>query len=154
MLFVMGIAAALSYSFSADTLSIVKIVNSSVASVEDSIQAGVYASLEINEVSTSEGSPAALTMFFKGQRIVMINASVGHETWINEFKYYYYSNGKPMKYLKSTKDRPDNPAREAVIYNDKGEMVWKNTDLPEVSPSELYEVFTKLQKIRLGLSQL
>ena len=123
-----------------------------VSAINDSIQNGEFPSLEVNENSTTEGSPATLTMYFKGDRIVCITASVGHETWVNEFSYYFYANAKPMKYLKTTKDRPDNPAKEAIIYNDNGTVLWKNTDATIVPAQEIYNLFAKMQKIRLALS--
>ena len=146
------IISFVSVTCSTEPASAIKTVNSLIASINDSIQSGSYSYLEVNETSTSEGSPATLKMYFKGKRIILITASVGHETWVNEFSYYYYPNGQPMKYLKETRDRPDNPAKEAIIYSSNGVVVWKNTDAPVVPASELYDSFLKLQEVRAGLS--
>lgn len=139
-------------AFASENSPAIKKVNSTVSAINDSIKSGYYPFLEIGETSTSEGSPAELQIYFEGERIILVNVEVGHETWLIEYSYYYYPNGKPMKCLEVIKDRPDNPPRKAIIYNESGNPVWKNTDLPDVSPQELYNLFKNIQKVRMGLS--
>jgi hypothetical protein len=44
---------------------------------------------------------------------------VGHGTWGNEFRDYYPER-TPMKYTKTSKGRPDNSPKQAVIFNTRG----------------------------------
>jgi hypothetical protein len=132
--------------------STIKAINATVASIDDSVKAGLYSSLNINEETIAEGSPTKITLFFIGERIVLVTASVGHEIWLSKFNYYYYPNGQPMKYIKEIIDRPDNPPKQAILYNDSGNVIWKNIDAPIVQTTQMYELFAKLQKIRRELS--
>ena len=133
----------------------VKRINSLVAAMDDSLKTEHYAELTIAEQGLSEGVPPRITFYFNREQggLAAAIVSVGHETWSNEFRYYFYPNGKPMKYAKVTDGRPDNPPKEAMIFDRNGKTVWKNTEEPQVAVDDLQELFKKLEWIRLKFSE-
>jgi hypothetical protein len=128
----------------------VKQVNALVAAIDGSLKKGEYPSLDIDEKTESEGKPPSFKLYYdpSKDRLAAAVVSVGHETWLNEFRYYYYPDGKPMKYTKTTKDRPDNPPKQAVIFDKRGKVLWKNTDAPRGAADEIFRFFNKLEEMR------
>lgn len=127
-----------------------KQVNAQVADVDRDIERGAYPFVTVDETVPSEGVPPKIAFHYepKQMRLVAITISVGHETWSSEFRYYFYPDGKPMKYTKAIKDRPDRPGKEGVIWSAGGAVLWKNCDGPRVSPARLVQLFGQLQATR------
>jgi hypothetical protein len=140
-----------SFNFAESDSTIVVNVNKLVAAVDDTISRGEYKTLKMEEISDVEGSPATLQFFFKSDKLISVIVTTGHEAWTSEYRYYYYSNEMPMKYLHIIKDRPDNPPRRGVIFDGKGSIVWKNTET-KVDPFYLSKLFKTIQDIRLKFS--
>lgn len=128
----------------------IKRVNGLVAAIDGLVKKGEYPSLDIDEKTVSEGAPPSFKFYYdpSKDRLVAAVVSVGHETWLNEFRYYYYPDGKPMKYTKTTQERPDNPPKQAVIFDKHGSVLWKNTDAPRVPADDILRFFNKLQEMR------
>ena len=124
-------------------------INSNIAAIDDSIRRNEYPFLHIEQHSESEGSPPATTMYYRGQLLVAVVVSVGHETCTKEFRYYYHSNGNIKKYMEIIKDRPDNPQKKARIYAEDGTIIWENTDEEALKPAELKKLFTTIQNARM-----
>lgn len=125
---------------SEDSKKTIAEVNKAVAATDDSILRGEYAVLHVEERSEAEGSPPAFFMYYRGDRLIAVEVSVGHETWSKEFRYYYYANGNPKKYMEIIKNRPDNPPKEARIYAEDGTIVWKNIEKEAIKFSELKDL--------------
>lgn len=140
-------------TYSSDTLSIIGKVNANIRLIDDSINSGYIPYIEIKDISTSEGSPAEFKVYYKNEQIRIIVVSVGHETWETEFRYYYDVNGKPMKYIKAIKGRDDKPSKQAIIYDKKGNEIWKNIDKTVIDPYEIYNLFSRLQQMRINFSE-
>lgn len=132
----------------------IKELNKFVKTIDSAIKTDEYSRVVIDEFSEYEGSPATITFFFKKDSImVAVKVSVGHETWINEFWYYFNNSGNIIKYLKKTIDRPDNPANRAIIYGKNKIILWQNIDEMAVSVNQIKELFYSIQKIRLKFAQ-
>jgi hypothetical protein len=134
---------------------IVKRINVLVAAMDDSLETEHYAVLKIAEQGIAEGVPPKITFYFDREHggLAAATVSVGHETWSNEFRYYFYPNGKPMKYMKATDGLPDNPPKEAIIFDLNGKTVWKNIEEPHVSVDDLQALFKNLEGIRKQFSE-
>jgi hypothetical protein len=133
-----------------DSKKLIAEVNKAVAAADDSILRDEYMVLRVEEHSEAEGSPPAFSMYYRGDRLIAVVVTVGHETWSKEFRYYYYANGNPKKYMEIVKNRPDNPPKEARIYAQDGSIVWKNTENEPIKFNELKTLFLTLQKTRKG----
>ncbi len=131
----------------------VESINKSIVSIDDSIANGNYMLFQCEDVEPSEGVPPNLKFYYKGDRLVAIVSQVGHESWSNEFRYYYYGNGVMMKYLKITKGQTDKTERSGIIYSNKGTILWKNTESQTVDGNELQKLFKTFQKYRTELSK-
>jgi hypothetical protein len=133
----------------------VKRINALVAAMDDSLKTEHYAELKIDEQGLSEGVPPKITFYFDREQggLAAAVVSVGHETWSNEFRYYFYPNGKPMKYTKATDGRPDNPPKEAILFDRNGKTLRKNTQEPQVAIEELLALFKKLEAIRMQFAK-
>jgi hypothetical protein len=127
-------------------------INKAVIAIDDSILRDEYTTLHIEEHSEAEGAPPSFSMYYKGDRLIAVVVSVGHETWSKEFRYYYYINGKPQKYVEVINKRPDNPPRVAIIYSENGSVLWKNVEKEVINFSELQNLFLTLQKTRKSFS--
>jgi hypothetical protein len=129
----------------------VKKVNALVATIDKALLAGEHPTLEIheNESIPTEGVPPRFKLYYEPeqQRLVAAVISVGHETWGTEFRYYFYPDGKLMKYTKTINGRPDNPPKQAMILDKNGAVLWKNTDEPHVPAEELVRLFGGLEKL-------
>jgi hypothetical protein len=136
-----------------DQKKLIADVNKAVAAIDDSIFRGEYIVLHIEEHSESEGAPPAISMYYRGDRLIAAVVTVGHETWSKEFRYYYNANGNPKKYMEIIKNRPDNPPKVARIYAEDGTIVWKNIENEAIKFSEFQGLFTTLQKTRKGFSK-
>jgi hypothetical protein len=128
----------------------VKRINALVAAIDDSLKTEHYAEFTIAEQGLSEGIPPGFTFYYDRDhgRLAAAVVSVGHETWSNEFRYYFYPDGKPMKYTKATIGRPDNPEKTAIIFDKQGKIVWKNVEEPQVAIETLASLFKNLQETR------
>lgn len=128
----------------------VKRINRMVAAIDDSLKTEHYAEFTIAEQGLSEGVPPGFTFYYDRDhgRLAAAVISVGHETWSNEFRYYFYPDGKPMKYMKATIGRPDTPEKTAIIFDKQGNIVWKNVEEPQVGIETLVSLFKNLQETR------
>jgi hypothetical protein len=133
-----------------DQKKLIADVNKAVAAIDDSIFRGEYLVIHIEEHSESEGAPPAISMYYRGDRLIAVIVTVGHETWSKEFRYYFNTNGKPKKYMEIIKSRPDNPPKVARIYAEDGTIIWKNIENETIKFNELQDLFTTLQKTRKG----
>jgi hypothetical protein len=133
----------------------VKQINALVAAIDDSLKTDYYAELKIAEQGIAEGVPPIITFYFDREEggLVAAVVSVGHEIWSNEFRYYFYPNGKPMKYTKEADGLPDNPPKKAILFDRNGKPVWKNTEESQVAVDDLLALFKKLEGIRLKFSE-
>ncbi len=78
--------------------------------------------------------------------LIMVKVSVGHETFLTTYTYYFQKN-RILKYLKEITGRPDNPPKEAVIYKANGSILWKNIDAPAISSKKLTGLFNNNMKL-------
>jgi|WetSurMetagenome_2_1015567.scaffolds.fasta_scaffold289463_2 hypothetical protein len=133
----------------------VKRINALVAAMDDSLKTEHYAVLTIAEQGISEGVPPIITFYFDREKggLAAAIVSVGHESWSNEFRYYFYPDGKPMKYTKAADGLPDNPPKKAILFDRNGKTVWKNTEEPQVAVEDLRALFKKLEGIRTQFSE-
>lgn len=131
-----------------------KQINAQVADIDRDLERGIYPFITVDETVPSEGVPPKLAFHYeaKQKRLVAITISVGHETWSTEFRYYFYPNGKPMKYTKATKDRSDHAAKDGVIWSPSGAVLWKNCEGPRTPPARLVQLFSQLQDLRAEFS--
>ena len=139
-----------SLSCSGTGMDEVKRINVQITAIDDSLKNDVYASLEIAERGVTEGNPPSFTIYYDRERGRLVAAiiSVGHETWSNEFRYYFYPDGKPMKYIKTTLGRVDNPPKMTIVFDKNGKIVWKNTEEPYVAIEAIQSLFKNLHEIR------
>ena len=80
----------------------------------DPFKGAADAPVVIEEFSEAEGNPAKITFYFKSDSVIVaVKVSVGHETWYNEFSYYFNEKKNLVKYLKKTEGRPDNPEKKS-----------------------------------------
>lgn len=143
---------SVNFVFAGSDSTVVAAVNKAVVAIDDSISRGEYKSIKIEEISDVEGNPATLQFYYKIDRLITVQIATGHESWTSEHRYYYYPDEVPMKYLHTIKNRTDNPPRRAIIYNDKGTIVWTNTET-KADPISLTKLFKTIQELRLKFSK-
>ena len=131
-------------------------VNSKVSRLEQQIKSqqtgdqGIFV-LEVSHGATNtEGVPPSFKYYyeFQGEKPVLCacRIHVGHETWSNDFDYFFDSNEKVLKYRKLVKGREDKPEPLAIIYSKSGAVIWKNTEKPNLEPIEILTNFKTLIK--------
>jgi len=72
--------------------------------------------------------------------LVMLEVSVGHETFVTKHSYYF-SHNLAIKYIKEILHRADNPPKQAIIFDSDGTILWKNMDEPVMDSSKVIELF-------------
>lgn len=131
--------------------ALVKKINAEVATLDNKIKINEFEHLKVAYfLGHSEGAPPELSFYFESKEGKFILRAciipVGHETWSKHFHYYFDSEGKPIKYLEKVKGREDKPEPLAVIYDSKNKIIWKNIDKIRMSPSEITDLFNRLNK--------
>lgn len=143
----------ISTALSAPEMESVESINKKVSSISDSIRDGKYMLFMCQDNEPSEGIQPVLKYYYKGARLVALISLVGHESWSNEFHFFYYPNGKVMKYLKITSGQTDKAVRSGIIYDQTGKILWKNTDEPVIDGKKMIDLYNTIQKCRLELSK-
>ena len=124
-------------------------VNVKVAAIQADIASGDLAFIKIKEIVVSEGSPPEFKFYYNQDDLVAVHVNVGHETWLVKYSYYYYQNGLAMKLVEEIFDRPDNPPKKAIIYDEKGKVLWSNIDEVKVAPSKIKDLFNSHHNLKI-----
>lgn len=129
------------YQSSADSGTEIKRINKQVTHIEE-----VKSELSVLEVKLHTGEfeavPPEIMYYYKPDSMepVMLKVAVGHEIFSTKHNYYF-SNGRVIKYLKESFNHPDKPPKKAIIYNRKGEVLFKNIDEPALSEADVVKLF-------------
>lgn len=125
----------------ADEKSDINDINSKVSKIEASKNNLNILELKLH-TSELEAAPPEIKYFYKSgtNELVKLQVSVGHETFVSQHSYYY-SNELIIKYLKETLNHPDSPPKQAIIYNNTGDILWKNTDEPAYNSKAALDLF-------------
>lgn len=131
--------------------ALIKKINADVATLDRKIKSGELEYLNVAYYSgPTEGVPPAFLFYYEYKQNKFILRAcvipVGHETWSKHFHYYFDNEGKPIKYLEKVQGRPDKPEPLAILYGPKNRIIWKNTDTARMSPSEVTDIFNRLNK--------
>lgn len=122
-------------------------VNVGVAKIEKELGILSFLNVEYNYNDATEGVPPSFKFYFAGkEKLVACRVHIGYEVWSRDITYYFDAEEKPMKYLVKDSGRPDESKPTAVIYGKKGEVLWENMDLPQLSPQEILTLFKMNQK--------
>lgn len=124
-------------------------VNVKVAAIQSDIASGDLAFIKIKEIVDSEGSPPEFKFYYNQDNLVAVHVSVGHETWLVKYSYYFYQNGGAMKHVEEIFDRPDNPPKKAIIYDEKGKVLWSNIGEVKVAPGKIKDLFNSHQNLKI-----
>jgi hypothetical protein len=120
-------------------------VNRKVELLDRAIAAGEYPLITVeNDRGATEGLPPVMRFYYEreSEQLVAAFITAGHESWSKSFSYYFDGDENILKYLVVI-DRMDDPPREAVLYDGKGGVLWKNTELPSAEPREILAFFRK-----------
>ncbi len=79
--------------------------------------------------------------------LVCVKFTLPKEIYSIVYSYYFDDEEKLIKFLKVIHNRPDNPPREAKIYNEFGGIVWSNFeyDLP-IDTEDLKGIFKEFNE--------
>lgn len=129
-------------------------VNRQVSRIEESIAGDRLAALSVVSEETAEGVPPEIR-FHAGAdgRLVAASITAGHESWQSKISWYFFENGKAMKYLRIITGRSDQPEREAVVYGREGQVIWKNVDEPLVDAEDLRRAYRAIAAVRKAASR-
>lgn len=125
--------------------SLILAVNKNVAEIEKSIEDEKYSVIILNNVIKQiESVPPEIRLYYEPETLKLAGVVIvaGHESWSKKFEYIYDKDENILKYLEVI-DRLDNPPRSAIIYDPKGDVLWKNIEQPEVNPSDIKDFFKK-----------
>jgi hypothetical protein len=128
-----------------------KKVNALVAAIDKAIAQGAYPELSVGDENwPHEGVPPRFKLYYDlgSERLVAAVISAGHESWSTEFRYYFYADGKLMKYTRTYDGRDDQPPKRAMIFAENGAVLWKNTDEPHVPAQDVLRLFASLCEVR------
>ncbi len=132
-------------------------VNEAVAITQRNIQHDKYPYIRVSyENLVSEGSPA-LFRFYEGpqsDQLVAVIISTGFETWANVHTYYFDPQGRIQKVLKVVSGRPDNPPRQALIYNAQGNVIWQNMAEPYWPVSKIKRLYHTIRAAQHAFAAL
>ncbi len=129
-------------------MELIREVNLKVAAIEADIASGDLAVINMKEILDSEGSPPEFKFYYNQGALVAAHVNVGHETWLMKYSYYFYPNGLAMKLVEEIVDRPDNPPKKAIIYGEKGNVLWSNCDEVKVAPRRIKDLFNSHQNLK------
>lgn len=128
-------------------------VNAAVARIDTAIGKGEVTTVTVSGNEESEGRPPVIRYFTERGQLVASSVEVGHETWSSRIIVHFYNDSKPMKYGRTVKGRGDRPSREAIIYAQDGEIVWKNVNAPMIDPAHLVNLYRAIETIRSSAAQ-
>lgn len=128
-------------------------INSAVERLDQLIENKKLAMITVSGNEELEGVPPEVKFYILDGRLVAAAVSTGHETWASKVTWYFYDNGKPMKYLRVITGRQSQPEREAIIYNLEGKVLWNNIDHPLVEINDILSAFTAIGNIRQSASR-
>lgn len=115
--------------------------NDVVSNIDQRVKEGEYQSILIKSESVSEGVLPTYQYYHDDGILKLVSITVGHETWNATYFYYFWDNGNLIKYLRIIEGRPDDPGREAMIYDKDGNILWKNTERLPVNKEILVQIF-------------
>lgn len=127
----------------------IDLINKKVTKIEEEIKKFIpnesleYLEVNIEPVSL-EASPPSLRFYYGNNNLIALYVTVGHETWVKRFHYFFDEHGNPLKYLEIIEGRKTEPERFAIIYETDGSILWKNTDDPIIQPKKIQLLFTEL----------
>ncbi|MFC2156091.1 hypothetical protein ACFLRB_06355, partial [Acidobacteriota bacterium] len=126
----------------------IKNQNIKVESLIKKIEQNEFPHIFIDNIDFSENGGGGFRFYWNENtgKILAAFIIISHETWQNKFCYFFDANGFPIKYLKQTINRPDQPPEKGIIYGDKGEIIWQNIEAPPRNPNEIIEMFKKFRK--------
>ncbi|GEM_PF-5178875 len=131
----------------------VDLVNKKVDSLETELKNGSFEKTTLATETQAEVSPPTITFLHSDGKLVSAVITMNHEGWQNRFQYWFDNREKPLKYLK-TSTRPDEKnKRQAVIYQADGTVLWKNADLPELTPDKILAEFKAAWDMAIGFSK-
>lgn len=123
-------------------------VNKRVATIDAHIGSGDYPLIMSKEILVTEGRPPEFMFYYDPSGLVATEVSVGHETWLIKYRYYFYPNGQLMKYIEEIEGRPDNPPKLAIIYGADGKIIWSNTDEVKAGPEQIKGLYNSYQDLK------
>jgi hypothetical protein len=127
-------------------------INATVEQIDKRISAQELPSIEANYdyKDATEGAPPSFSFFFdvRTSKLVACIVSVGHETWVKQFYYYFDENEKIIKYLEVIPPSDAGPAtsRTAIIYDGNGKVLWKDIQAPRQMPNSIKTLYKSLSK--------
>ena len=125
----------------ADSGAEIKSINAKVAEIDK--QKGGLNALELKlHTGEFESVPPEVKYYYEPETfiLVMLEVSVGHETFVTKHSYYFNEN-HAIKYIKEVLHRADNPPKQAIIYASDGSVLWKNMDEPVMDSTKVVELF-------------
>lgn len=119
----------------------IRAVNKQVREIEKIKSELATVTVEV-DVGEREGVPPVLVYYYDQHRkeLVMLRSEAGHEMFLTRYTYYF-NQGHIIKYLKETVSHLEMPPKQAIIYNSHGGVLWKNTDSPVVSVTDVLKIF-------------
>jgi len=125
----------------ADVTSDIKVANLKVSKIEKIKEDFDIITIKLL-TEQLESVPPEVIFYYnsENEKLAMVHVSVGHETFLTTHTYYFQKD-KALKYLKEIVGRPDNPKKEAIIYDAKGNILWKNIEKPIMSGEKLLDLF-------------
>lgn len=125
----------------ADNGSDIQLINKKVADIEKNKRQLNYFEVAIHSEEIESVPPIARFYYsLKTENLLILQVDVGHEIFLNRFTYYF-DNDVLIKYVKESLNHPDAPPKEAVIYNDSGLVLWKNTNEPLLDSRQIQNLF-------------
>ncbi len=140
----------------------IKLVNNEVSNIEREIKESINVTTFNFTYSSRlfpESGPAKIKFYSLYQEekeslsLVCVKFSISKGwSYRNEYTYYFSKDEKPIKFIKETLHRPDNPPKQAIIFDSNGRPLWSNykRDLP-VKTEDLKRIFKELNKKMLDL---
>jgi len=89
----------------------------------------------------------------KSFSLVCVKFLIPKEVYSNEYSYYFNKDEKLIKFIKETLHRPDTPPKQAIIFNENGQILWSNykDDFP-IKTEDLKSIFKEFSKKLYELS--
>ena len=133
-------------------------VNEMVAKIEKKIKEKAYTAITIDYV-VFEGSGPLIKFYshFDDKKeifsLTCVKFEIPFEVYYNEYSYFFDKEGKILKFIKNTVNRPDNPPKQAIIFDKEGKIIWSNyKDEIPIKIEDLQSIFKVFCKKMYDLS--
>jgi len=83
----------------------------------------------------------------KSFSLICVKFLIPKEIYSNKYYYYFNKDEKLIKFIKETLHRPDNPPKQAIIFDENGQYLWSNykDDFP-IKTEVLKSIFKEFSK--------